>query len=209
MAEVHKERTCNATQYYLPARPSLVGRRHECAPPRKSRRSTPHTSCTVPGKSGPRLCWEGGVLLYLGSIKPSFRTFPWFLFVLDLPLSIPVFLFHSTFYQQLLPRPHRLRTRCRALNYDSVEFSPFRTPLFFAIVAVRSVAGRTTFAFGFPSFSPSTHLARRILVPTALAYIKPLASPRQRQAIVAHIFSLSLSLSLSLFVCVPLFSPNS
>jgi len=59
---------------------------------------------------------------------------------------------------------------------------------------MRSVAGRTTFAFVFPSFPPSTHLARRILVPTALAYIKPLAWPRQRQAIVAHIFSLSLRL---------------
>ena len=58
--------------------------------PRKSRRSTSHASFTAPRKPGSHLCWEG-VLLYLVSTSPSVRAFHCFFFVLDLPLSIPLF----------------------------------------------------------------------------------------------------------------------
>ena len=54
-----------------------------------------------------------------------------------------------------------------------------------------SLANRATFTFVFlPLFPLSAHLGRRILIPTALASIKPLLPSFVRQAIVTYCFSL-------------------
>ena len=71
--------------------PSLDGRRHECAPPRKARRSIEHASYVGPRKLGPRLDHipvRKNLLLYMG-IKPFFRTFICVIFILNPPLSFP------------------------------------------------------------------------------------------------------------------------
>ena len=74
---------------------SIVSRRYWCAPLRLKGLSF-HIPCIVHGplqvrsQFRPYFCWRR-LLLYLGLIKPTFRMFPWFRFVLNVPLSIPAF----------------------------------------------------------------------------------------------------------------------
>jgi hypothetical protein len=97
-----------------------------------------------------RLCWEG-VLLYIGLIEAWFRTFPCFLFVLDLSLSIPVF--HPLPQPSPhLPLPLRLCAHCRTLSYYTVKCLSSLAMLPSSLSPRGSVAGRTALTFPFPLF---------------------------------------------------------
>ena len=74
--------------------PKHVGRRHKCAPPRKARRPTLYMSYMAPSPLNlglDHIPWEK-FLQYITLIKQSFRTFLCVLYVLHLPLPVPLLL---------------------------------------------------------------------------------------------------------------------
>ena len=103
-------------------RPRTVGRRYNCPPIRNP--VGPRTPCTAPRRFGPCRCWEG--LLHRIN-QARFVRLLVFIFILDHPLSIPHFpLFTLGFYHRTSPpilHPRRLRARCCAHNYISVNCS--------------------------------------------------------------------------------------
>ena len=95
----------------------------------------------------------------------------------------------------LLLHPHFLRARCRTLSYDQVKFPHFgqRYPSSL-LPCAGSVAGRSAFAFLFPSPLP---LARLIeYLSWTRVKLNSLAWSRQRQAKITQLFhSLSVCMS--------------
>ena len=125
----------------LADRPHTIDRRHKRAPPRESRRSTPHTSSTACSGSGPCLRWNG-LLLCIGSInQASFLYVPFSSFCLkSAALHFSISSFSLGFDHGTSPHPHHsrhLRTRCRTPCYESVKFLFMSDTAALATVAVR------------------------------------------------------------------------
>ena len=131
--------------------PSIFGCCPKCASTREARFSTLHASYAATRKSGPRLCSEG-LLLH---IRIDFLYAPFFfLFVLDLSLSIPVF--RPPFAIERRRTSLTPSSTLRPLSHTKLRFSECfvvsDNDELVTIAAWGSVASRAAFTFPFPSF---------------------------------------------------------
>ena len=147
----------------------------------------------VPGPSqvkslfGTFFFFAGHILLYIGSINPL-SCVPSYSFRPDLPLCASIPSSTLAFCHRASSHPHRPCARRLALGYNSLNCLQFKHHFLLPMSPRGSVAGKTAYTFlPFPLISPSTHLARSVLVPTALdsRITPPFAYPCKRQTTAA------------------------
>lgn len=131
-----------------------------------------------------------GLLLWIGSIRTLFVR-P-LVFLSSWTSHLPFYSY--SFYPSLspsyivAPSSPSLSTRllsCTYLQFSKIRFASDTTLL--AIVTARVCCWQNRHHIRFSPLPPSIHIPRRIVVPTALAYINHFVWPRQSQAIETYL----------------------